>query len=110
MEISAGWWLLEGRDGSRSRREIVANHLTQEQFSRAVDAVADGMAAGVYPADPGEEDFRGPTNCGFCAYDRVCATDRVRLLGRIATDPALEPWARLRAIGDEVGAEQEEAS
>jgi ATP-dependent helicase/nuclease subunit B len=106
-EVEAGWWLLEGRDANRTRREIVANHLDAHRFRRAVDAIADGMAGGIYPADPGDDDFRGPTNCGFCAFDRVCATDRIRQLGRIAEDPALEPWRRLRAIGNEVGAEAE---
>jgi hypothetical protein len=74
----------------------------------AVEAIADGIEGGAFPADPGEDGYRGPDNCRFCPYDRVCRTDRVRALRRKAHDPALAPWRALRAVGQAVADDEPE--
>jgi len=105
-DVSSGWWVLEGRVGKVPFHGIVPNHLSTDQFERAVDAVLDGIEAGVHPMDPGDDGYFGPETCRFCPYDRVCPKDRVRVLGRVAAHPALEPWRRLHAIGEEVGSSE----
>jgi len=101
--VSSAWWLLEarGKDGS----PILANQLGPDGFAVAVDAIADGIEGGVFPADAGKDEYRGFQNCRFCAYDRVCRVDRVRALQRVADDPALAPWRALRAVGEAVAEE-----
>lgn len=109
-DVSSGWWLLEavGRDGQPLG--ILPNHLAPDDFGAALEAIASGIEAGAFPADPGEDGYRGPDNCRFCSYDRVCRVDRVRALRRKAADPALEPWRALRAIGQSVARDETEAS
>ena len=96
-EVSSGWWLLEAT--TRDGRSIVPNRLDRETFTAALGAIVDGIEAGAFPADPGEDGYRGPENCRRCAYDRVCRVDRVRALQRVADDPALAQWRALRAVG-----------
>jgi len=100
--VTSGWWLLDvvGRDGRPL--PLVANRLSPTDFSAALEAIAEGIEGGVFPADPGEEGYRGPDNCRFCPYDRVCRVDRVRALQRVAGDPVLAPWRALRAVGEAV--------
>ena len=99
-EVSSGWWLLEA--ATRDGRSIVPNSLDAGAFRAAVAAILDGIEAGAFPADPGEDGYRGPENCRFCPYDRVCRVDRVRALQRVADDPALARWRALRAVGETV--------
>lgn len=98
--VSSGWWLVdaEGKDGRPV--PIVPNHLAPAQLHAALEAITDGIEAGVFPVDPGEDGYRGPENCRFCPYDRICPTDRVRALQRVAGDPALAPWRALQAVGE----------
>lgn len=99
-EVSSGWWLVdaEGKDGRPI--PIVPNHLGPAGLDAALEAITDGIEAGAFPADPGEDGYRGPESCRFCPYDRICPTDRVRALQRVADDPALAPWRALRAVGE----------
>lgn len=99
-EVSSGWWLLEA--ATKDGRSIVPNRLDPEAFAAAVTAIVDGIEAGAFPADPGDDGYRGPENCRFCPYDRVCRADRVRALQRVADDPALAQWRALRSVGDAV--------
>lgn len=101
-EVSSGWWLLDVVERDGRAAPIRPNHLTSDAFSAALDAIAAGIEGGAFPADPGEDGFRGPENCRFCPYDRVCRADRVRALQRKADDPALAPWRALRAVGQTV--------
>ncbi len=98
-EVSSGWWLLEatGKEGP-----IVPNRLDRDGFSAALEAITAGIEAGAFPADPGEDGYRGPENCRFCPYDRVCRADRVRALQRMAGDPALGAWRAVRQVGEAV--------
>jgi RecB family exonuclease len=100
--VSSGWWLLEALERDGRPRPIQPNHLDAPGFTAAIDAIAAGIEGGAFPADPGEDGYRGPENCRFCAFDRVCRVDRVRALRRKASDPALEPWRSLSAVGQGV--------
>ncbi len=103
-KVISGWWLVDvvGRDGRPL--PIQPNRLRPEGFTEALDAIASGVEGGAFPADPGEDGYRGPETCRFCPYDRVCRVDRVRALRRKSGDPALEPWRALRAVGESVAA------
>ena len=99
-DVTSGWWLLEAT--ARDGRSIVPNRLDREAFTAALEAIVDGIEAGAFPADPGEDGYRGPENCRYCPYDRVCRVDRVRALQRVAGDPVLVQWRALRAVGEAV--------
>jgi ATP-dependent helicase/nuclease subunit B len=101
-EVSSGWWLLDVVERDGRPAPIHPNHLSPAAFSAALDAIAAGIEGGAFPADPGEDGYRGPENCRFCPYDRVCRVDRVRALQRKGEDPALEPWRALRSVGQSV--------
>ena len=101
-DVSSGWWLLDVVERDGRPAPIRPNHLSPAAFSAALEAIAAGIEGGAFPADPGEDGYRGPENCRFCPYDRVCRVDRVRALRRKAEDPALEPWRALRAVGQAV--------
>lgn len=101
-EVSSGWWLLDVVERDGRPAPIRPNHLTTDAFCAALDAIAAGIEGGAFPADPGEDGYRGPESCRFCPYDRVCRADRVRALRRKADDPALAPWRALRAVGQAV--------
>ncbi len=70
-----------------------------DRFKDAVSTIASGIEAGVFPAYPGEEEYRGgrPTfaNCAYCDFDRVCPTDRDRRWALAAEAPAVAPVLRL---------------
>lgn len=101
-EVSSGWWLIDAVERDGRPVGLVPNRLGPAAFSAAVEAITEGIEAGVFPVDPGEDGYRGPDSCRFCPYDRVCPVDRVRALERVSDDPALAPWRALRAVGAEV--------
>ena len=67
----------------------------QERFEAVVATLVDGIEGGDFPANPGEEAFRGPTHCGFCDFNRVCPSSRVDLWEGVRRDPALERYVEL---------------
>ncbi|MEO5678713.1 MAG: PD-(D/E)XK nuclease family protein, partial [Acidimicrobiales bacterium] len=105
--VSSGWWLLEAVNRAGQPLPVVPNHLSPDGFAAALEAITDGIESGAFPADPGEDGYRGPESCRFCPYDRVCRVDRVRALQRMADDPALAPWRALRSVGRSLAADDD---
>ena len=57
--------------------------------------LVDGIESGTFPANPGQDAFFGPTNCGFCDYQRVCPSSRVDQWEGVREDPALARYVDL---------------
>ena len=48
------------------------------RFIDALDTIVEGIERGDFPPNPGDLEYHRGTfeNCGYCAFDRVCAVDR----------------------------------
>ena len=94
VDVESAYWLVE-RDDDQA---LVANPVSDEQFSAVVDAVVGGIEAGVFPTTPGEDRGHEWANCRYCPYDRVCPADRGHTLRRKHDAVELEPLRALEAV------------
>jgi ATP-dependent helicase/nuclease subunit B len=100
VPTAAAYWFVSERADYR-RFPVVLDDRTTARFTEVLDAVADGIEAGVFPGNPGREDGRRRhAHCGICPYDRVCPRDRMQTWERAQGDPALEPYRRLAGGGE----------
>jgi len=84
----AYYWFV-GQRGTIELRGGPIDDVAQERFRSVMRTIADGIEGGVFPARPGDEQWRpsiGQTheNCVYCPYDRLCPSGRG------------EQWVRLR--------------
>jgi hypothetical protein len=103
VPTAAAYWFVSERADYR-RFPVVLDERTTARFTEVLDAVADGIEAGVFPGNPGREDARvgrRHAHCGICPYDVVCPRDRTQAWERVQADPALEPYRRLTGTGDD---------
>ncbi len=96
--VDAYYWFVE-ESGRKAWRGGAVDDEVQDRFESVVGTVVDGIEAGEFPANPGEEGYFGPTHCGFCDYQRVCPTSRVDLWEGVRDAPALADYVEL-AEGD----------
>jgi ATP-dependent helicase/nuclease subunit B len=68
-----------------------------DSFDSAVGTIAQGIASGLFPANPGAEDRGGFVNCGRCDFESLCPSRRDVLWQRKQADPRLQPYIRLQA-------------
>jgi ATP-dependent helicase/nuclease subunit B len=99
VPTEAAYWFVSDRADYR-RFPVALDERTNTRFLAVLDAVADGIDAGVFPANPGKEDGRRRhAHCTICPYDAVCPRDRRQAWERVLDDPALEPYHRLGGAG-----------
>lgn len=91
--VEAYYWFVEQGDLHRGGPvEPTAEHRLLE----VVDVSVGGVRFGVYPARPGDEDWRGGwENCTFCPYDRVCPTTRAEQWESVRRTPHVQPYAEV---------------
>jgi hypothetical protein len=68
-----------------------------ERFDAAVGTIGQGIAAGLFPANPGPEDRGGFANCTWCDFHTLCPSRRDILWERKQADPRLQAYLRLQA-------------
>lgn len=89
--VEAYYWFVEQGDLHRGGP---VDPTAEQRLLEVVDVSVDGVRSGVYPARPGDEDWRGGwENCSFCPYDRVCPTTRAEQWEAIRHDPHVEAYA-----------------
>jgi RecB family exonuclease len=79
-EVEAYYWFI----GQRGVPRFLGGPIdapAQERFQAVMRTIADGIEGGVFPARPGEEEWRpsvGQThrNCVYCPYDKLCPAGR----------------------------------
>jgi ATP-dependent helicase/nuclease subunit B len=74
-DVEAYYWFVE-QGGSAKRVGGVIGDAERERFGAVIDVIVDGIEQGRFPANPGEADYFGFENCGFCDYNRVCPASR----------------------------------
>lgn len=67
------------------------------RLRQVLTVIVDGIAAGAFPARPGEVDRQSFKNCTYCDYDRLCPSDRGRQWERKRTSPTLSAYVALAA-------------
>jgi ATP-dependent helicase/nuclease subunit B len=91
--VEAYYWFVE--QGELHRGGPV-DPTAEQRLLDVVDISVHGIRSGVYPARPGDEDWRGGwENCTFCPYDRVCPTTRAEQWEVVRHDPHVEAYAHV---------------
>ncbi len=100
QNVSSAYWLLEA-DPNKSRKGYDWTDNRRKRFIDVLTAITDGIAEGVFAAEPGEWDTYRQTNaaCSYCDFDSVCL--RARGDHRAAKAEAVELTARHRLVMDE---------
>ena len=78
--LRAEYWFISANGGYT--RVPVTLDTVEAQFRNAVQAIAEGVRGGVFPANPGPPGFGGPENCRYCDFQRICPTNKLALWAR----------------------------
>ena len=76
------------------------------QFRNTVQAIAEGVRGGVFPANPGPPGFDGPENCRYCDFQRICPTNKLALWARKGDSPQAAAY-RMLSGGADADAEED---
>lgn len=93
-QTRAGYWFV----GKRSTPDVVmVDEELLGELGVVVGGLADAVAAGQFPANPGEPDGGSSkgAHCMRCPFDAMCPPDRVRAWRRKYADPALATYRRV---------------
>ena len=89
--VEAYYWFVEQGDLHRGGP---VDPTAEHRLLEVVDVSVGGVRSGVYPARPGDEDWRGGwENCTYCPYDRVCPTTRAEQWEAVRRAPQVQPYA-----------------
>jgi ATP-dependent helicase/nuclease subunit B len=92
--VRARYWFTS----ERGRFEEIGYPVDEAVLARlrqVLRVAADGVAAGAFPARPGEVDRATYKNCAYCDFDRLCPRDRARQWERKRTAPVLADYVAL---------------
>ena len=99
-EVHAWYWFLKPPATNRAVGYRVTPEL-RDRFRRVLRVLTDGIAAGHFPARPGEHQYhRGNfEHCAWCDFDAICPRDRDEEWARASRHPALAPLVALAEEG-----------
>lgn len=106
--IRADYWFVSAKGGFRARGYDVTDEV-RSRVLETVGAVADGIAAGLYPPHPEPPQWRPFVPCRFCDPDGLGTRDQWNDWKRKLADPDLRPYlavaepALLAALDDVAG-------
>lgn len=102
-EVESRYWFVE-RPGPRTLRGGVFDAAAEARLRDVVTTVLDGIVAGRFPANPGDESWdRGRYvhgNCKYCEFERVCPTTRGWAWQRTREVPELADYVALAEAAD----------
>lgn len=95
-EVHAWYWFLKPPHTNALVGYPVGPEL-RDRFRRVLRVLADGIAAGQFPARPGEHQYhRGNfEHCAWCEFDAICPRDRDDEWRRAREHPGLAPLVAL---------------
>ena len=106
--VQAYYWFVE--QGGLHRGGPI-DPTAERRLLDVFDISVTGSRAGVYPARPGEEDWRGGwTNCTFCPYHRVCPTTRAEQWEKVRKASPVQPYATVAETPHTVERSPEESA
>lgn len=106
--IRADYWFVSAKGGFRAQGYDVTDEV-RSRVLESVGAVADGIAAGLYPPRPEPPQWRPFVPCRFCDPDGLGTRDQWNDWKRKLADPDLRPYlavaepALLAALDDVAG-------
>ena len=99
VTVRAAYWFVSARGKfAILPPEPIELQQVAERFDAVVGTIAQGIAAGLFPANPGPEGRYGFANCGWCDFNTLCPSRRDVLWERKQVDPRLQPYLRLRDV------------
>ena len=99
-----GYWFVS--TAANFERKIVDLNEVEDRFIDVIGQISAGIQSGLFPANPGPPAQKGPENCGFCDFDRICPTGRTHLWERKNGDDRLINYNNLKLTGIDVGAQE----
>lgn len=96
--VSAAYWFSTNRGRFQfapATHFNITDEAVAKRFREGVAGIADGINAGIFPANPGPPARYGPSNCQYCDFDVVCPTRRADLWERKKSDPILSGYLEL---------------
>ena len=103
--LRAEYWFISANGGYT--RVPVTLDAVEAQFRNTVQAIADGVRGGVFPANPGPPGFGGPENCRYCDFQRICPTNRLALWARKGDSPEAAVYKMLSGGALDADAEED---
>ena len=97
--VEAYYWFV-GQRGAIEMKGGPVDDAAAARFESVVRTIVDGIEGGLFPARPGDDDWRpgvGPThtNCYFCEFDHLCSSTRGEQWLTIRTRDELAPYVEL---------------
>lgn len=85
--VSSSFWFVTSAGGFR-RVAVESSPAVDQRLADVLGIITRGIRGGVFPLVPGGEGQRGPENCVYCDYNRICPIRRDLLAQQKAGDPA----------------------
>jgi CRISPR/Cas system-associated exonuclease Cas4 (RecB family) len=95
--VTGRYWFITQR-GEFDSIEYQHSRANAQRLEEVVQAMESGVAAGVFPAVPGEETPWGFENCRYCDFDRLCSRRRLAQFTMRAGDASVGPWTRIETV------------
>ena len=103
--LRAEYWFTSANGGYT--RVPVTFDAIDAQFRNTVQAIAEGIRGGVFPANPGPSVFGGPENCRYCDFQRICPTNKLALWARKVDSPQAAVYKTLSGGALDADAEED---
>ena len=103
--LRAEYWFISANGGYT--RVPVTLDTIEAQFRNTVQAIAEGVRGGVFPANPGPPGFGGPENCRYCDFQRICPTNKLTLWARKGDSPQAAAYKTLCSDASNADAEED---
>lgn len=68
-----------------------------KRFDSVVGTIAQGIAEGLFPANPGTEDRNGFSNCNYCDFNTLCPSRRDIHWERKQADSRLQAYLQMQS-------------
>jgi len=108
-ELGASYWFVR-QPNTHERFPLPEKYREEEAVNRlhsVVEVVADGIGAGVFPANPGASRWmpgEGASyeSCGYCEFKRICPDNKAQLWrAKKSSDPALADYVEMTEYSPE---------
>lgn len=92
VEVKVAYWFVSEKEkfATRPSKPMPLDKMLKS-FTEAIETVADGIRAGLFPANPGKD----RANCRYCDFKNLCPTRRERHWERKRRDPRLSAYAAM---------------